>query len=158
MFENPFFWMAVTVIAFIFFVGTKAKPMPGKFPYQLRKALMTKNELNAYWMITGIVGGQLAVFCKVRIADFISVNKSAKNDRGYFNRISQKHIDFLLCHPETSAPICGIEWDDSSHNTPKAKARDETVEKIYDAAEFPLLRFKTNATYEEIAMALSPYL
>lgn len=133
------------------------KPLPGKLPYLPKDSLLSNPELNAYRMIASIVGGKLLVCCKVGLKDFLFIN-GTKDRTAFFRRISQKHVDFLLCHPVTSKPICGIEWDDSSHNSAKARERDEFVEQVYRDAGFPLLRFKTNVTTDELSKALAPYL
>jgi hypothetical protein len=133
------------------------KTLPGKLPYLPKDSLMSDSELNAYRAITNVTNGKLLVFCKVGLKEFLFIN-GAKDYTHHFRRISQKHVDFLLCNPTTSKPVCGIEWDDSSHERPKVRERDEFVEQVYRDAGFPLLRFKTNTPLEDISKALIPYL
>ncbi|MGI5917257.1 MAG: DUF2726 domain-containing protein [Anaerolineae bacterium] len=67
-------------------------------------------------------------------------SKDRRRALAYNNRIDRKHVDFLLCDPQTMAPLLGIELDDSSHRRPDRRARDELVDRIFESAGLPLLR------------------
>ena len=73
------------------------------------------------------------VLSKVRLADICFVKQPNEN-KSYFGRISQKHIDFLLCQPKTMRPVVGIELDDGSHQQAKPKTRDALVEQVFESA------------------------
>ena len=64
-----------------------------------------------------------------------------------FNRIAQKRIDFLICDGLTVKPLFGIELDDKSHNSKARKDRDVFVEKTFEVAGLPLLRFPVKNAY-----------
>ena len=129
-------------------------------PYRLKDNFLTPPEMRFYQALKPVAEGKLLIFPKVGLKDFIFIIKDTKDYMKYFGQISQKHIDFLLCNPETLKPICGIELDDSSHNTQKAKERDALIEKVYKNADFPLVRFRTKQSYthDDIAAPLAIYL
>lgn len=58
------------------------------------------------------------------------------------NRISRKHVDFLLCDSQTMRPRVGVELDDSSHAREDRQTRDALVQQVFDAAGLALLRFR----------------
>ena len=92
------------------------------------------------------------LLAKIRIADFVQVDGSiTRGDRGLWsaarNRICCKHVDFLLCHPETFAPLLAIELDDSSHKLAKQVRRDEFVNRVYRAADLPVLHVPASRQY-----------
>ena len=67
-------------------------------------------ELSFYHVLVDYVGGRWVVLSKVRLADICFVKQPNEN-KSYFGRISQKYIDFLLCHPKMMRPVVGIELD-----------------------------------------------
>lgn len=73
----------------------------------------------------------------------------------YFGKIAQKHVDFLLCEPNTMKPLCGIELDDISHTNKKTSERDLFIEKVYKDANLELIRLSSKYTYQEIGIALT---
>lgn len=78
---------------------------------------------------------------KVRLADIFNVStylKETKQDYRYFNKIAQKHVDFLICTADTLTPLIGIELNDSSHHSFHRAERDREVETIFRYAQLPL--------------------
>lgn len=65
----------------------------------------------------------------------------------YFGKISQKHVDFILCDPDTMNPLCGIELDDSSHISRKRQERDLFVERVFRDANLKLIRIPAKFGY-----------
>ena len=55
--------------------------------------------------------------------------------------------------------MVGIELDDKSHQQSSREARDEFVEKVYEAAKLPLVRFPVRQSYStsELNSVLHPY-
>lgn len=122
-----------------------------KVPY-IRKNLMTKNEWSFYKQLKPIADSMnYSILCKTRVADLIDIEKGLNKSEWQtaFNRISKKHIDFILCKPENLYPILLIELDDNSHDTEKGKDRDEFVEKILQKAGYKLLRTRGTGELEE---------
>ncbi len=63
-----------------------------------------------------------------------------KGDVAGFNKISQKHVDFLICRHDDWMPILGIELDDDSHKKTARKLRDMLVNELFASKGIPLLR------------------
>ncbi len=103
-----------------------------------------------------ILGDRFVVLAKARWPISFFVVRSKENF-AYFNRISQRHVDFLVCEPARMRPLLGIELDDASHQTPARQRRDEFVERVFRTARLPLLRFPAQRAYntQEIAARLA---
>lgn len=69
-----------------------------------------------------------------------------------WNKISRKHLDFTLCHPQTMKPLLVIELDDSSHRNPKQQERDAEKDAILAQAGVPVLRIPVARQYDEGAI------
>jgi hypothetical protein len=116
-------------------------------PYRVRDDFLSPAERSFYGVLCAAAAGERMVVCpKVGLGDVFFVVQPREN-RTAFNRISQKHVDFLLCEPGTMRPRLGVELDDSSHARPDRQARDAFVEDVFRAANLPLLRVPTQQGY-----------
>jgi hypothetical protein len=111
-----------------------------------KENLMTPAEQAFFAVLAPIVRPSCMVSSKVRLADLFEV-RHARGQQAAFNKISSKHIDFVLTEPGTSRILCGIELDDSSHNRPDRIERDDFVNELFAANGMPLLRVPVAWTY-----------
>jgi hypothetical protein len=143
---------------FLPFLGrSKKKPAAEALPYRLRDDFLSPAEFSFYKVLASLVGTRLTVQSKVRLADIFFVARP--NEKiAFFNRIAQRHLDFLVCEAKTMKPLFGIELDDSSHQRSDRQERDEFVEQVFQAARLPLLRVSVQREYDprEIAAKIAP--
>jgi hypothetical protein len=134
-------------------------PTLESFPYRVRDDFLSPAEFSFYKVLFGLIGTRLTIQSKVRLADIFFVARPNENV-GSFNRIAQRHLDFLVCDSVTMKPLLGIELDDSSHLRTDRQERDEFVEKVFQAAQLPLLRVPVQREYNsrEIAALIAPLL
>lgn len=123
-------------------------PAEGSFHSVLRQALP---------MLTEAAGKDEPplVFAKVRLIDILEVDRSLAGDKwkGPQNKITSKHVDFVLCDPSTTRPLLLVELDDASHQRSDRKARDEFVDRAAKAAGVPVLHVKAAAGYSPRGLA-----
>ena len=105
------------------------------YPYSLKESLLTSRELHFYGLLHPAADAAgLVVAIKPRMADFINVTaKQFEKNSGYhthLNRITGKHIDFLLCD-KLLRPVLGFELDDNSHQRADRMKRDDFVNDVY---------------------------
>jgi very-short-patch-repair endonuclease len=142
LFEN---YEAITVIAVvicaILLIGN------GGFfsSYKPKRYLNTKAEQNFLNQLYRVMPEYYFVYCKVRLADIIDV-KNKRNIKA-FNRISRKHIDFVICDKRTSKILACIELDDSSHLSRSAIKRDNIKNMSLKKAGVNLIRVKNSRSY-----------
>ncbi len=119
--------------------------------YTLRDAILTRAEARFYSALQEVVGEKYIIFAKVRLADIFQT----KSGQGYYaalNKVTGKHIDYLLCEPITYAPVLGIELDDSSHKKASRQERDEFMEEVFAQVGLGLLRIPVKSSYEPVAL------
>lgn len=121
-------------------------PAPGGFPYRVRDDFLTRAEASFFKVLQTAVGSSAAVFAKVRLGDLFFVPNPSGNV-AYVNRISSKHVDFLICDADSLRPILGIELDDSSHQRASRQERDAFFDQVFEAAGLPLLRLPARKAY-----------
>ncbi len=115
-------------------------------PYKVRDDFLSHAEFSFYKVLIHTLGDQYVVLSKVRLADIFFVAKPNENLR-FFNFISSKHIDFLVCDSEMMKPVIGIELDDSSHNRSDRQERDEFVDQVFMVAGLPIIHFPAKYAY-----------
>jgi hypothetical protein len=139
--------------------GTHTETPAKEFPYRLRDDFLSPAEFSFYKVFNSIYSTQLTVQSKVRLADIFFVARPNENYT-FFNRIAQKHLDFLICDSRTMKPLLAVELDDSSHNRLERKERDEFLDQVCQVAGLPLVRLPVKREYNtrEIEERVSPFL
>jgi hypothetical protein len=146
-------------LAFILRLFGGGAKEPGPLPYRLRDDFLSPAELAFYRVLATTVAGRAAILTKVNLADIFFVARPNENV-GYRNRISGKHVDFLLCDANDLRPRVGIELDDASHQRPRRQDRDRFVDQVFEVAGLPLVRVPLRSGYSvvELTAVLTPHL
>jgi len=83
---------------------------------------------------------------KVRLADLVSCSATEWRT-GYGGAISQKHVDFVLCEPDTTRFILAIELDDRTHDSEDGQRRDRFLNEVLASVGIRLLRVRARSYY-----------
>jgi len=126
---------------------SRRSPTLGEFPYQKKAYLLTEAERSFYKVLRRVAGDELHVFAKVRLADLVWLPKGTKHRQAHLNRVLSKHVDFVLCHRQTVAPVLVVELDDSSHESSRRQERDAFVNQVLRTTGLPLLRVPAKRAY-----------
>ena len=141
--------VVVVIIAVLALVAGKGQPeQTADFPFDRRKFLLTQAERSLFGVLEQAVQADYYIFTKVRVADLLSVKKGTEKRQGHQNRVTSKHIDFVLCDRTAISPVLAIELDDSSHEAAERQARDLFLDGAFAAAELPLLHVKARRSYD----------
>jgi len=117
-------------------------------PYRVKDDFLTDAEYSFYKTLKLSVGEKAIICPKVGLKDIFFIGKQTGNNyMKYFGKIAQKHVDFLLCDPNTMKPILAIELDDARHTSKKSYERDIFIEKLYKDANFKLIRISSMSEY-----------
>ncbi len=131
------------------------------YPYSVRDDFLTPAEQSFFLVLRSAVSDQALVCPKVALGDlFYAKSHDPSKFRIYRNKIDRKHVDFLLCHPQTVQPLLGIELDDKSHQVRERQERDDFVRGVFSAAQLPLVRIPVQHSYSVAALGelLRPHL
>jgi hypothetical protein len=124
----------------------------GPLPYQKKWYLLSPAELDFYQVLRQTVGDDYLIFAKVRLLDLLWLPDNMQNRILYIRRVASKHVDFMLCDPQTVAPALVIELDDASHQLPERQERDIFLNEVLRVAGIPLLRVPVRKSFSAPAL------
>ena len=118
--------ISMVVIADIFLI----RYLEGRsYPYRARP-LLTKREYKFYTLLREEAYKRGMLICpKIGLKDLMEVTDK-KHYMKYFAKISQKHVDFVICDEDLQVYFA-LELDDSSHDTKKAKEKDHFKDRAF---------------------------
>lgn len=142
--------IVILVLSNIFQAKSNKKAPPDKIkgmPYK-DKYILTKNEYIFYNELKKLADENKWIICpKVGLKDLFEIT-TKENYMAYFRKISQKHIDFIICKDDLK-PLYAIELDDNSHKKEKAKESDEFKNELFKNSKIKLIRIKTCKEYSK---------
>ena len=112
-----------------------------EWPFSAKKPLSRVEQVLYYRLVQTLP--ELIVLAQVPMSSFLRVRRG-RTWNEWFNRISQKSIDFLVCERDF-AIVMAIELDDRTHDEPARKTSDKTKSSALTAAGVPLIRWPASA-------------
>lgn len=108
------------------------------------KPLLTQAELKFFRVLQQAAPEGFIIWAKLALRDMLELRPYSQS---MFNRISQKHVDFVITN--MLGRVCWvIELDDRSHNTTRGQARDSLVDSVLESASIPCIRVRAAASYD----------
>ncbi len=122
-------------------------------------SLLNDGEKRFFDVLAQAVTPQMYICPKVRIADLVTmaIDKSDKDYWPMLNKITQKHVDFVICDRATFNPLLIVELDGGSHNEKNRSLRDELVDNVFGDVNIPMLHVHITRDYQisEISRQIS---
>ena len=126
------------------------------YTYTAKSLMMTRTESEFFSKLDRVVNERYHVFPQVHLSALLDHKVKGQDWKFAFRHINGKSVDFVLCDKETLRPTYAIELDDLTHEQSDRRKRDLEVERIFEEANLPLVRFKNkNVSETEIIQALS---
>lgn len=119
-------------------------------PYRLRERFLTTPEVALFRVLKDMSEGRYVVFAKVALNDIFYIVRPNENVH-YFNKLFRKHVDFLLCKPESLKPQIGVELVrpvSKNTNTTTPRSSDQFMEELFLTAGLPLVQIPSSDRYE----------
>ena len=126
------------------------------YHYTAKYSLMSKAESDFFVKLERTVSERYYVFPQVHLSAILDHRVKRQEWKYAFSHINGKSVDYVLCSKTTLKPTYAIELDDYTHDKSDRRERDREVERIFEAANLPLVRFKNkDASESEIIRALA---
>lgn len=122
-----------------------------EFPYKANNLLTGAEYQLFHFMSENLCQVErIYIFPKVRLADIIQVDNRLTVSKDYLWKITNKHVDFLICRKSDMQVICAVELDDYTHEAQEAQDRDIFVMQALFAAKIRTVRIRTKISALEI--------
>src|SRR6266487_2075333 len=123
------------------------KEQDQRLPYRLREHFMSTPELALFRVLQRMVGRHYLLCPKVSLNDIFSIVRPNENVH-FFNKFFRKHVDFLLCDPDTLKPSIGIELVKPVFKAETREA-DQFMQDLFISAGLPLVHIQSSEHYSE---------
>ena len=115
-------------------------------PYRLREHFLTTPEVVLFRALKQMAGEHYVIYAKVALNDIFFIVRPNENVH-YFNKLFRKHVDFLLCHPQSLRPQIGVELVRPIPNS-GTRSIDQFMEDLFLTAGLPLVQIPSNDHYD----------
>jgi len=162
--DNSYVIFAVVLIAIFIIVinrissGSEKRKVfkNNKYSYFAKQLIMSHAEAEFFKKLYAVAGERYFVFPQVHLSALLDHKVKGQDWSIAFRHINGKSVDYVLCEKETLRPVYAIELDDFTHERNDRVDRDIEVERIFNEAGLPLVRFKNiNASSDDIIQALT---
>lgn len=123
------------------------KDQDERSPYRLREHFLSTPEVALLRVLQKMVGRHYLICPKVALNDIFYIARPNENVH-FFNKFFRKHVDFLLCEPETLKPAFGIELVRPVTRTETREA-DQFMAELFLSARLPLVHIQSRERYSE---------
>ena len=121
-----------------------------KTPDEAQEYFLSPAERSFFRVLERLVGEEILICPKPSVREVLKVSAEVVTERQkYFNWISQKHLDFVLCERRTMRILCAVELDDRSHEQKERRQRDAFLDKAFDTAGVALFHVPCRKNYGE---------
>ena len=122
-----------------------------RLPYRLRETFLSTTELALLRVLQTMVGSRYLICPKVALNDIFYIVRPNENVH-FFNKFFRKHVDFLLCDPNTLKPALGIELVRPVAKNETREA-DQFMEDLFVSAGLPLVHVPSSERYAQQDLA-----
>jgi len=127
--------------------STSMKDQEERLPYRLRETFLSTTELALLRVLQTMVGRHYMICPKVALNDLFYIVRPNENVH-FFNKFFRKHVDFLLCEPDTLKPAFGVELVKPVARTETREA-DQFMQDLFLSAGLPLVHIPSSEHYSE---------
>ena len=154
------FFLAIAGI-WVFKQMSSSQPSSAKHSissYKRKPYFFTRSENDFFGLLQRTLEGRnVVVFPKVRVADVV---ETTNGGLAGFNRISQKHVDYLVVSLPNFQPLMAIELDGKSHGSERQQKGDAVKDQSFKSAGLPLVRVPVSRDLSDVMLLsmLEPHL
>jgi len=123
------------------------KDQDERLPYRLREHFLSTPELALLRVLQRMVGHHYLICPKVALNDIFYIVRPNENVH-FFNKFFRKHVDFLLCEPNTLKPAIGIELVKPVTRN-ETRETDQFMGELFLSARLPLVHIQSSERYSE---------
>src|SRR5919108_2792839 len=113
-----------------------------QLPYRLREHFLSSPERALLRTLQKMIRERYLICPKVALNDIFYVARPNENIH-FFNKFFRKHVDFLLCEPDTFKPAIGIELVKPVSRAESREA-DQFMAELFLSARLPFVHVQSS--------------
>ncbi len=129
---------------------TTRAQMDAKPPFNRISGILTEAEAPLFKMIKYVIADDGHVLAKVPLSALVTMAPGEKRREFYHNIVRSRHVDFVLCHNKSFAPVLVIQAVDTGVRMNPDE--QELLLKVLDAAGLPLLQLSAKESLGPVEM------
>ena len=118
-----------------------------QLPYRLREQFLSTPEVALLRVLQKMVGSHYLICPKVALNDIFYIARPNENVH-FFSKFFRKHVDFLLCEPDSLKPAFGIELVKPVTRN-ETRETDQFMDELFLSARLPLVHIQSSEHYSE---------
>lgn len=122
------------------------KPVKERLPFRLRKQFLSFPEMALFNALEEMAEGRYVICPKVALNDIFYIQRPNENVHFYY-KIFRKHVDFLLCKPESMKPVFGVELIKPVVKE-ETRSADQYMQDLFLSAGLPLVHVRSSEKYD----------
>jgi hypothetical protein len=126
--------------------GFNTQDFTAQSDFNLCERFLSDAEIKFYKVLKNMASERLEIFPKVSPIDVFSIQGSLSDD--FHQKLSRKHVDFLLCDSETFKPVLAVELEDSSLSSDDSVEKDEQLSSVFAGSDLPLVQIQAQESYQ----------
>lgn len=111
--------------------------------FEVRERFLSPVELLCHRRLCNAVGDRAIVCPKPRVLESLRL-LNAHRHLDDAMRIERKHIDFLICDPNSGHPMCAVQIDWWDEDKQEYRARERLLEQAFSRANLPVAHIPSN--------------
>ena len=119
------------------------------YNYQAKQYFMTKSENDFFRMLDNVASDRYFIFPQAHLSAILDEKIKGQNWKAAFKHINGKSVDYVLCDKQSLKPVYAVELDDYTHTYKNRQERDKEVERMFQCAGVPLVRFSNYKSLTE---------
>src|SRR5215208_8536257 len=125
----------------------RVKEQEKRLPYRLRETFLSTPELAMLRVLQNMAGRHYVICPKVSLNDIFYIVRPNENVH-FFNKFFRKHVDFLLCEPDTLKPAFGVELVKPVTRN-ETRDADQFMADLFLSVGLPLVHIQSSEHYSE---------
>ena len=117
-----------------------------RLPFRLRKQFLSFTEMVLLSVLREMADGRYVICPKVALNDIFYIQRPNENVH-FYNKIFRKHVDFLLCEPDTMKPVFGVDLVKPIAKD-ETRSSDQYMEDLFLSAGLPLIHVPSSESYK----------
>ena len=111
------------------------------YHYRRKDFIMTRSEHEFFDILAKGLCDRFYIFPQVNISSILDHKVKGQDWRAARAHINRMSVDYVLCDKSYVRPLVAVELDDPTHDREDRQKRDIDVNRLFEEAGLPLVRF-----------------